>query len=531
MKRVLLTNAFIKEYSGSELDTIEVANYFLENDYEVDIFTLKKGDPLLKELDKKIRVITFKDIDQLYNHYDILWSHHYPLVDYLLFSTKIEFDYIHHICLSPFEAYEQPPIYYEELNMISAMSYDCKDEIIAENKLKEINNFSVFPNYAKANYFKQSKKLSQKISKIAIVSNHVPKELLETKEILEKQNIVVDIYGMGYNYVRINDKILLDYDLVISIGKTCYYSIALGIPTYIYDHFGGYGYVQKSKINEMFRGNFVCRKKSIHKTGKELAEEIIKEYSNAVSDVSYCKEFGYENFCFENNMKKTLDELLKTKKFNVKKLKEKYPLLTKIAVLFVREVGTRQDTIGILEEKGLTSCQLFYDVDGVFSEENSIREISNKINENQYEVEFELKNDCKCIRFDICEKDLVEIKDIFMNGKKINNYATNNIIEIQGNQISINNDPSIVIERKFRKDNKIKFRYILVQKQLSDVHEEYLSERNMLIEKLDKKQNELSLEKEKNLNLEKEKNYLLEELNSIKNSRIYKLIKKFLKRK
>ena len=41
MKRGLLTNAYISGDSGSELDTVEVAHYFLNNGYLVDIFTLK----------------------------------------------------------------------------------------------------------------------------------------------------------------------------------------------------------------------------------------------------------------------------------------------------------------------------------------------------------------------------------------------------------------------------------------------------------------------------------------------------------
>ena len=34
MKKVLLTNLYIEKYSGSELDTVTVANYFVENGYD-----------------------------------------------------------------------------------------------------------------------------------------------------------------------------------------------------------------------------------------------------------------------------------------------------------------------------------------------------------------------------------------------------------------------------------------------------------------------------------------------------------------
>ena len=57
MKKVLLTNFKLINYTGSELDTLTVANYFLDKNYDVTIYTLEYGYPLLNNIDKRIKII------------------------------------------------------------------------------------------------------------------------------------------------------------------------------------------------------------------------------------------------------------------------------------------------------------------------------------------------------------------------------------------------------------------------------------------------------------------------------------------
>ena len=45
-KKILLTNVYMKNFSGSELDTITIANYLSDNGYDVTIFSLEFGFPL-----------------------------------------------------------------------------------------------------------------------------------------------------------------------------------------------------------------------------------------------------------------------------------------------------------------------------------------------------------------------------------------------------------------------------------------------------------------------------------------------------
>ena len=48
MKKILFTNVGFKNYAGSEIATMTLANYFLRTNYEVHIFTIEYGEPLRK---------------------------------------------------------------------------------------------------------------------------------------------------------------------------------------------------------------------------------------------------------------------------------------------------------------------------------------------------------------------------------------------------------------------------------------------------------------------------------------------------
>ena len=133
MKKILFTNFNMINYSGSEIDTLSIANHFISMGYGVDIFTLKKGEPLLKIINKNIRVITLDEIDNLSLEYDIIWAHHYPLLDYLLFYKKVKSKHICYFSLSPYEPFEALPIYHDKLSLIGGITKEVCDKF--DNKL------------------------------------------------------------------------------------------------------------------------------------------------------------------------------------------------------------------------------------------------------------------------------------------------------------------------------------------------------------------------------------------------------------
>jgi hypothetical protein len=343
---ILLTNNRIKDYTGSEIDTANIANYFISLNHNVDIFTLEYGNPLLKHLNEKVRIIGYENADILLDNYDLIWSHHFPLLDYILFSKKIKAKYINYSCLSSYEPYEMPPLYYKFLTSVTYLSKETIDCFKKQNI--DMKNFSFFPNYVYDEYFKNIKTIN-KLKKICIVSNHIPQELKEAKKIFENNKYSVDIYGLGYTETMINADILNKYDLVISIGKTVNYALGLGIPVFCYDHFGGDLYITKENIKDSFNFNFSGRYKKIKLNANKIYNYIINNYKDALLSVDYNKKFMMKNCSFENNIAYLLKKILKSNRVNYEKLYKNYNILNYYSELYLREITNRIKIINELQ--------------------------------------------------------------------------------------------------------------------------------------------------------------------------------------
>ena len=452
MKKVLLTNYNIVNYTGSELDTITIADYFLKKGYDVTIFTINCGNPLYNEIDKKIKIISYNNLNQLEEKYDIIWAHHFPLLDYLLFKKKIKADYIHFISLSSFLGYEALPVYYKKLNLVSVLSEEGLMKL-KEEKI-DIKKIKIFPNYSFKEYFDIPLKKRVKPKKICIVSNHVAPELLDFKDIAEENNIVVDIYGMGYKYEKITSELLNQYDAVITIAKTVYFSLSLGIPCYCYDHFGGDGLITKENVEKSFKYNFSGRYSKKKKTGKEIYKEITENYKEVISQVGQLRKFAYNTFCFENIMKKALKELNATEKFDLDSVLKEFPALERSAPLFVEEHGNLLKVSNKYYNYS-EYCQVFLDTGKGFNENESEIKFYRK-EKKKKTFELKLTKNVQRIRLDFSDRAFVHIKKLSINKKRIHlDNKVVNCIKYQGGYLSINDDPMIILERKDFKDNKL----------------------------------------------------------------------------
>ena len=343
MKKILLTNFNIVNLTGSEIDTITIAEYFINKGYEVDIFTLKKGKPIIDLVNPKIRVIVPNEDNMLYDKYDIIWSRHWALLDYILFYKKINANHVLYMSLSWFNSYEAFPDYYKDLSLIGTISNEILLKL-KEELGKDSEKIYLFPNYVPTNYCKYAIKKPEKISKICIVSNHIPDELKEFIK-MYKKSFIIDVYGFNYKIAYVDDKLLNKYDVVISIGKTIYYTTAMGIPSYCYDYLGGYGYITKDNINEAFKYNFSGRGFDQKKSPEEIYNELVKNFNKTQKDLEDIKQYANEKFNFENNMELILKQFTNKNKFNQQQLFKKFPLLFRKSELFVSAMNFANNEI------------------------------------------------------------------------------------------------------------------------------------------------------------------------------------------
>lgn len=95
----------------------------------------------------------------------------------MLFTLKVKAKRIYYECVSyriPIDAY---PMYYKHLTLNGTISLKVKNEMI--NNGYDTNDMYFMKNYTDKEFFNCVYKCNGKLSKIAIVSNHVPKELKE----------------------------------------------------------------------------------------------------------------------------------------------------------------------------------------------------------------------------------------------------------------------------------------------------------------------------------------------------------------
>ena len=286
--KILISNQKLVEYSGSEFLTLELANEFMNRGYEITLATFKIGYPILNHLDlKKIKIINLSALEEISNleeEYDIFWCHHTPTLYTIIYNSKIKFKKLVFQSLSSFMELETLPLFYRDISLILSNSLETKKQLIMDSQDNELNKkIMILENSVPEEYFSKNQK-SYNLEKIAIVSNHIPKEIYELSEILRNNNLKVDYIGRNNNVKFVNKSLLTQYSLIITIGKTVQYSFASKVPVYCYDYFGGPGYITKENIKKAQELNFSGRG-FFQKNTDELYIDILDNYNKNLKNI------------------------------------------------------------------------------------------------------------------------------------------------------------------------------------------------------------------------------------------------------
>ena len=226
-------------------------------------------------------------------------------------------------------------------------------------------------------------------------------------------------------------------------------ALALGIPVYCYDRFGGEGYLKEDNIEGSYYYAFCGKYTWKKRTAEELYEDITTNYQNCIKDTKKLVKFAYDNFCFEKMMEKTINKLEKTKKFNLKKMTEKYPHLKRKGILFYNTINLEINELKKYKTPKFFA-QIYYDINNGFNEKDSIIQ-DYKLENNIYVTTFTIPKNTKQLRFDISNQKFTTIKSLKINDKEIKLDKITNCYKIDKNQyMSITDDPYII----FKSNNK-----------------------------------------------------------------------------
>ena len=300
-KRVLITHPLISEIMGSTVVCVQVAEALQHLGADVLVLSSSFTGPARAMFESRgvPVVIDEKQHYSIYD-YDYVWIHSQLLPmsfvdqlqqinEYGIPSGKKPAAFIYnHMSAVDYAPGEQPYIMSLEESTASLevfVSEECKEKLqpFYQKSLNHAVPQRIFANPAPSafNTIAPIPTAIDTPQRIAIISNHVPDELLEARRLLEEQGITTDIIGKQGTVEEVTPAVLERYNAIITIGKTVQYCLCAGKPVYIYDQFGGFGYLNSDNFQICSALNFSGRGGQRF-TAEYIANDVVNSYKDAV---------------------------------------------------------------------------------------------------------------------------------------------------------------------------------------------------------------------------------------------------------
>ena len=297
MRVLVLTNHF-SQFCGSEVVALQTAQWFAERGDAVTLAANSIGDPI-RRCAAGLALTTHVDKIEL-GDFDLVWCQHdllsqLPLAAYERAAQGM-LPHIAMVSLSPYEPYEHVD---GLLTLaLSAEVYANSPESAAELLRRNggaiaPSSVQVFHNAAPAAFWRAGHDASPgPLRRVVVVSNHPPPELMAALSALQDEGVQSRVIGL-HNEVKLVEPFdIAEADAVISIGKSVVYAIAQRRPVYIYDHFGGDGWLTRANFEANLFHNFSGRPQQRRLTPEALAAELKDGYAAAASEARMLGERG-----------------------------------------------------------------------------------------------------------------------------------------------------------------------------------------------------------------------------------------------
>lgn len=303
--RALITQSTFANIGGSEVQAFELAQYLQSQKCTVTLYAWSAGWPMRDLIQKAgIDLVVAQDSraqELLASEFDFVWVQHEVMPASLLrsfaddeVSPVVVFSH-----MSPYkEVHIERPYTYDLENAVADLvvcnSRGTQDSL--RDLLPENDRIALYPNPVPLEFTNARSRTSWKLHRILMVSNHPPEELENAIRILRTQGYVVDTLSdaLGGDSPAITsaDK-LAEYDCVITIGKTVQYCLVQGVPVFVYDRFGGPGYLNENNYEIAKYYNFSGRN---HDDSFSLGEAMRNANVNRLSseDIASLLISGYD---------------------------------------------------------------------------------------------------------------------------------------------------------------------------------------------------------------------------------------------
>ncbi len=281
--RVLLLTTFLQGLSGSEVITLENAEYFRSQGHGVTIGSLSFSGAMYKWAER-YGVTLVNDVASLETAaFDIAWCQHHVLpltkdfLDVPAQSTQRLF-----VHLSAHEILESPAPLVNECYSHLTLANSEETAAVLTNLGSRLADVRIFPNPAPSMYAERIRPGTDSLKRLLVVSNHRPDELSHALQILQsKIDLQLSVIGVHDQYRRVLPFDLQWADAVITIGKTTQYALRAGRPVFCYDIHGGPGWITEATFETQRLVNFSGRFCGKVSTADTLAEDILNGFESA----------------------------------------------------------------------------------------------------------------------------------------------------------------------------------------------------------------------------------------------------------
>ncbi|MCW2286068.1 hypothetical protein M2323_003905 [Rhodoblastus acidophilus] len=317
LKTVLLTNTNFSYWAGSQVVTRDLALLFLEaGATDVRVLTdAVDGDIVFDAQERGIRFVNLLEdgwTEALPEQPDLVWAHHWPLLGAAVHVRKLAFRYLVVSSLSHYEPLEALALGTEFADAILVHSEENRQAQLPSLSPTARDRFFVLPNSIPSRWF-QGSAAPISLKRLLVVSNHPPPELLQAATILSERGISVEVIGLTARPREV-DAVLIDAaDAIVTIGHSVQKGLARRRPVYVYDRFGGSGWLSSGDVDASERTNHSGRRMGRRLPASKIAETILEGYSAALAQVEILHAESMRRYTLETNIARLLGGLEKGK--------------------------------------------------------------------------------------------------------------------------------------------------------------------------------------------------------------------------
>ena len=302
--KILMFTSHIRQISGATVVMHELATELQSMGHRVEVCAATIGAPMADAFDTaQVPLHDLSSVPDL-GDFDLVFSHHHVLPAVMsLRPETVALPRIISISLSPFSPLEMPGAIVDLAESVVANSPETAEQLIEFGIPSDA--IFVFEN-ACPRSFDQSRPRQRHLSRLLAVSNHLPPELDQAFKLLADEGISVTHVGLPKEQTRVTPEMIQDHDAVVTIGKTVQYAICGQTPVYIYDHFGGPGWLRTENFDLALYHNFSGRCCARKLDAEALKQELLSGYDDAAGQAEILKQHSGHRF----DLRRKLDDLL-----------------------------------------------------------------------------------------------------------------------------------------------------------------------------------------------------------------------------